>query len=81
MLTVVVAVLVALAVAAVVVAASPTRDCRRCGGKRVIRTALTRRTRPCPRCHGTGRHYRRGAVLVHRVIQAVQAERRNRKEK
>jgi hypothetical protein len=78
MLTVIAAAGVLLALYAVVCAISPTCACGRCGGKRVTRTHLTQRTIPCPKCRATGRHYRPGAVIVHRIIRAVLAERRDR---
>ena len=58
-------------VAVVVVLASPTRTCPRCKGKRVTRNRLTKRRIGCPRCQGTGRHYRRGAVLLHRLRWSI----------
>lgn len=68
------AVVVVLAVAVIVVLASPTRTCKRCKGKRVSRGRLTGRLTGCPRCRGTGRHYRRGAVLLHRLRWSITAE-------
>ncbi len=64
-----------LAAYAVFLAAAPTRRCRRCGGKRIVRTRWRQRIIACPRCHSTGRHYRLGAVTVHRFINATRAER------
>jgi hypothetical protein len=63
-----------LAVAVLVVLASPTRKCVRCRGERVTRHRLTKRLMGCPRCRGTGRHYRRGAILLHRLRWSVRAE-------
>lgn len=45
---------------------SPTCRCLRCGGSKVERKG--RRVRPCRRCKGTGRAYRRGARLVHKTV-------------
>ncbi len=45
---------------------SPTCRCPRCGGSRVEQGR--RGTRPCPRCKGTGRAYRRGARIVHKAV-------------
>ena len=61
------AALAVLAVAVLVVLASPVRTCVRCKGERVARHRLTGRLGPCRRCRGTGQHYRRGAVLIHRA--------------
>jgi hypothetical protein len=61
------------AVSAVVVLVSPTRCCARCKGERVTRHRWTGKIIGCPRCKGTGRHYRRGAVLVHRGYHALRA--------
>ena len=83
--------LAALAVLAgwtALVLAAPLRRCARCKGERVTRSRLTSRLIGCPRCKGTGRHYRRGAVLLHRLrwsitaeLRAIAAERRrNRTE-
>lgn len=63
--------------AVVVVLASPTRKCARCKGERVTRNRLTRRLMGCPRCRGTGRHYRRGAILLHRLRWSITAELRD----
>lgn len=65
------AALAVLAVAALVVLASPVRTCVRCKGERVARKRLTGRLGPCRRCRGTGQHYRRGAVLIHRARWAL----------
>jgi len=69
------------------VLARPTRRCARCKGERVARSWLTGRMGGCKRCRSTGRHYRLGAVLVHRIkwiivaeLRQVAAERRDRKE-
>jgi hypothetical protein len=51
--------------------ASPVGRCRRCHGKRIIRTRLTHRIRKCPRCRGTGRAFRLGAVLTHRIAWSL----------
>jgi hypothetical protein len=59
---------------AVLVLCSPTRRCTRCKGELVARHWLTRRLGGCKRCRGTGRHYRRGAVLVHRLKWLIVAE-------
>lgn len=77
MLTHVVLGLAVVAAYAVLAAVSPTRRCGRCGGKRVTRTRWRQRVVGCPRCHGTGRCYRFGAVAVHRFIQAARSERRD----
>jgi len=60
---------------ALFLAISPTRRCRRCGGKRIVRTRWRQRIITCPKCKATGRHYRLGAVAVHRFISAARAER------
>jgi len=65
------AALAAVTVWLLVVLASPVRRCVRCKGERVARSRLTRRMGSCRRCQGTGRHYRRGAVLVHRARWAI----------
>ena len=65
------AALAVLAVAVLVVLASPVRTCVRCKGERVARHRLTGRLGPWRRCRGTGRHYRRGAVTVHRARWAL----------
>jgi len=74
------AALAALAVAVVVVLASPTRRCTRCKGERVTRNRLTKRLMGCPRCRGTGRHYRRGAIRLHRLRWSITAEIRDNRE-
>ena len=65
----------ALTVYLLVVAARPTRSCRRCHGKRVVQHWLTRKYMACPRCRATGRQYRFGATAVHRFLQIVKSER------
>lgn len=40
----------------------PQKPCRRCSGWGV----KGRRRRSCPRCGGTGTHFRLGAPLIHR---------------
>jgi hypothetical protein len=60
---------------ALFLAASPTRRCRRCKGKRIVRSRWRQRIIACPKCRTTGRHYRLGAVTVHRFINAARAER------
>jgi hypothetical protein len=79
--------LAALAVAVALVLVSPTRKCVRCKGERVTRHRLTKRLMGCPRCKGTGRHYRRSAVLLARLrwsitagLHDMAAEREARKE-
>ena len=69
--------IVVLAVAVGVVLASPTRSCVRCKGKRVTRRRVTKRLVGCPRCKGTGRHYRHGAILLHRLRWSITAELRD----
>ncbi len=69
--------LVGLAVCVLVVLASPTRACVRCKGERVTRHRLTNRLMGCPRCKSTGRHYRHGAVLLHRLRWSITAELRD----
>jgi hypothetical protein len=54
--------------------AAPTRRCARCKGERVARSWLTGRMGGCKRCRSTGRHYRRGATLVHRLKWLIVAE-------
>lgn len=46
---------------------APTCRCPRCGGSKVEQGR--RGVRPCPRCKGTGRAYRRGARLVHKAVR------------
>jgi hypothetical protein len=58
----------------------PERRCVRCKGTRVSRHRITKRLTGCPRCKGTSRHYRRGAVLVHRLRWSIQAEIRDMAE-
>ena len=79
--------LAALAVWVLLVLASPLRKCVRCKGERVTRHRITKRLMGCPRCRGTGQHYRRGAVLVSRLrwsvtagLRDMAAERQARKE-
>jgi hypothetical protein len=43
-------------------AVKPVHGCRRCKGGRVARRGR------CPRCKGTGKTVRPGAVLVHRML-------------
>jgi hypothetical protein len=69
-----------VAIAVLVVLVSPTRQCIRCKGERVTRHRLTKRLMGCPRCKGTGRHYRRGATLVHRFAWTIRPELRRDKE-
>ncbi len=69
------AVFAVLLLYALLTLARPTRRCRRCKGKRVTRSRITRRLMPCPRCHGTGRHYRRGGTAIHRFLWLVAGER------
>jgi hypothetical protein len=45
----------------------PVHTCPGCGGRKVIRHG--RSFRPCKRCKGTGKAYRRGAVLMHRLLR------------
>ena len=68
------AALAVLAFAVLRVLASPTRVCARCHGERVTRNRLTGRRIGCPRCKSTGRHYRRGAILLHRLRWSIRAE-------
>jgi len=63
--------LAAVAMTVLVLLASPVRTCVRCKGERVARHRLTGRLGPCRRCRGTGQHYRRGAVLIHRARWAL----------
>ena len=58
-------ILAGLAITAAAVLVSPTRRCLRGKGQRVTRHRLTNRLMGCPGCRGTGRYYRRGAILVH----------------
>jgi hypothetical protein len=81
------AALALLASQVLLVLASPTRRCFRCKGARVTRSRITKRLMGCPRCKGTGRTYRRGAVLLHRLrwsitaeLREMAAERRTRRE-
>jgi len=77
--------LLALIAAAVLVLISPTRRCARCKGELVCRSRWTGRLGGCKRCRGTGRHYRHGATLVHKIrwiitreLRELAAERRER---
>ncbi len=72
--------LVVLALAVAVLLASPVRTCRRCNGERVTRHRITKRLMGCPRCRGTGRHYRRGAILVHRYAWHIRPELRDMRD-
>lgn len=58
---------IAIIAYALFIAVSPIGRCRRCRGARVV----TRRKgkRPCPRCKGAGRAYRRGAVVAQRLLR------------
>jgi Zn finger protein HypA/HybF involved in hydrogenase expression len=67
-LTHILAVPVVLAVAIVVVIASPTRKCPRCNGRRVTAHRWNSRIIGCPRCRSAGRAYRRGAALAHSLL-------------
>jgi len=49
------------------VTVSPVGRCLRCKGKRVIPKG--KGVKPCTWCKATGRAYRPGAVLVHRLIR------------
>jgi hypothetical protein len=64
---------VLLVIYVLIVTVSPIGGCGKCGGTRVVerRAGVARRksVRPCPRCKATGRAYRRGAVLVHRLLR------------
>jgi len=80
MVHLILAVLAITAVTVLVLLVSPTRRCRRCKGERVTRHRLTKRLMGCPRCKGTGRHYRRGATLVHRFGWTIRPELRRDKE-
>lgn len=73
MLIHVLAVLAVVAVCLAVVLVSPTRRCTRCKGQRVTYSRWTGKLISCPRCRGTGRHPRRGAVTVHRGYHALRA--------
>jgi hypothetical protein len=68
------AALVFLAVWVAVVLASPERTCVRCKGERISRNRWTNRLIGCPRCKGTGMHYRRGATLLHKLRWSITAE-------
>lgn len=77
-------ILAALAViggAVLVLLVSPTRKCARCKGERVTRHGLTKRLMGCPRCKGTGRHYPRGAVAVHRLAWTIRPELRRQADR
>lgn len=60
------AVVVVIIVWALACLVSPMCRCPRCGGGCAILAG--RGMRPCPRCKGTGRAYRRGAHLVHKAV-------------
>jgi hypothetical protein len=68
------AALLALAARVCLLLASPTRRCPRCNGEKVARHRITRRLTGCPRCIVTGRCYRRGAVLMHRLRWSITDE-------
>lgn len=74
MLTLILLAAAALIVWSVVVLVSPIGQCGRCKGQRVI--IRGRRSRRCPRCQGRGLCRRRGAVVVHRLVQNIAAERK-----
>jgi len=70
-------ILLAIAAAAVwtlFVLASPVGRCRRCRGKRIIRTLWLHRIRKCHRCRGSGRAYRAGATAAHRLAWSIASE-------
>ena len=73
--------LAAAAVTVLVLLVSPTRKCARCKGERVTRHRITKRLMGCPRCKGTGRHYRRGAILVHRFAWTIRGELRRQADR
>jgi hypothetical protein len=45
----------------------PVHRCPSCKGRRSVAHGRTRR--PCTRCKTTGRTYRRGAIMTHRLIR------------
>lgn len=47
--------------------ARPVHACPNCGGRKVVRNG--RSFRPCKRCKGSGKAYRRGAILMHRLLR------------
>lgn len=67
----------AAAVVVLMLLASLTRCHVRCKGTRVTRHRLIKRLMGCSRCKGTGRHYRRGASLLHRFAWITRGELRN----
>lgn len=51
----------------VLLAIHPVHRCPRCRGRKVIQSGT--RFSPCKRCKGTGKAYRRGAILMHRLLR------------
>jgi hypothetical protein len=45
----------------------PVHRCPRCRGRKVTQAGT--RFEPCKRCKGTGKAYRRGAIVTHRLIR------------
>ena len=45
----------------------PVHRCPSCKGRRSVARGKTRR--PCTRCKTTGRTYRRGAIITHRLVR------------
>jgi hypothetical protein len=52
----------------------PWRNCPRCGGTRINKSATGRRISMCRRCDGTGKTRRLGATAVHRFYWSVLGE-------
>ena len=69
----------ALAVYVLIVLAHPTKRCGRCHGHGLVMPKPGKRGRPkpCTRCKRTGRHYRLGAVAIHRFKWSVITGRHN----
>ncbi len=60
---------------------SPTRNCTWCKGTlRAQKHRYWGRAAGCPRCRVTGRHYRLGAVTVHRWRQQILRDLRERRD-
>jgi len=57
---------VAVAVYLLLLVVHPVHRCPGCRGRKVVR--LGARFKSCGRCKGSGKAYRRGAVLMHRLL-------------
>jgi hypothetical protein len=59
---------VAIVVYLVLLTVHPVHRCPGCHGRKVVKVGKTS-FRPCRRCKGQGKAYRRGAVLAHRLLR------------